>query len=62
MRSFVGQGMPIFLDVPEPNRQAIKLASRYKMKPVFETARMYTKIPPILPIEKIFGVTTLELG
>lgn len=52
----------IFLDVPEPNQAAIKLAQKFGMTPVFETARMYTKSTPNLPLDKIFGITTFELG
>jgi ribosomal protein S18 acetylase RimI-like enzyme len=62
MLDFVGDETPIFLDVPEPNKHALKLAKRYKMKPMFETARMYTKSPPKVPLKKVFGVTTFELG
>jgi len=29
---------------------------------VFETARMYKGPAPQLPVERIFGVTTFELG
>lgn len=50
------------MDVPEVNRAAIMLAERHGMKKVFETARMYTKQAPALPLEKIFGVTSFELG
>jgi len=32
------------------------------MKPMFETARMYTKEEPEAPLNKVFGVTTFELG
>ena len=53
---------PVFLDVPEPNRQAVKLAESHGMVPVFETARMYLNGDPGLPLEKIFGVTSFELG
>lgn len=52
----------VFLDVPEPNKAAIALAQNFGMTPVFETARMYTKITPNLPLNKIFGITTFELG
>lgn len=62
MRSFVGQDTQIFLDVPEVNKQAVALAEQYKMKPMFETARMYTKEPPKIDLNKVFGVTTFELG
>ncbi len=53
---------PIFLDTPEVNPQAVRLAERAGMKPVFETARMYTKLPPPIPLDKLFGVTSFELG
>ena len=62
MRAFAGEGTQIFLDVPEVNKQAISLAEQYKMKPMFETARMYSKKPPQIDLKKIFGVTTFELG
>jgi hypothetical protein len=52
----------IYLDVPEPNRAAAALAGRRGLVPVFETARMYRGVPPRLPLDRIFGVTTLELG
>lgn len=52
----------IFLDVPEPNKAAIALAQKFGMTPIFETARMYTKNFPDLPLEKIFGITSFELG
>jgi len=29
---------------------------------VFETARMYTQVCPNLPYDRLFGVTTFELG
>lgn len=55
-------GGPLYLDTPEVNASALALAERYGMQPIFETARMYTKQPPALPHERIFGVTTFELG
>lgn len=62
LNSRVPEGEPIFLDTPEPNEAAIALAERHGMKRVFETARMYTGDTDILPVEKIFGVTSFELG
>ena len=58
----VPEGSPIFLDVPEVNPSAVDLASRYRMKKVFETARMYTKEVPYIKVDRLFGVTTFELG
>lgn len=55
-------GAPIYLDVPEPNTAAVRLAARYGLAPVFETARMYRGPAPALPLHRIFGITTLELG
>ncbi len=52
----------VYLDVPETNTAAIALAEKYQMKPVFETARMYTKYTPEIPVQKLFGVTSFELG
>lgn len=55
-------GSLIFLDIPEVNKEALKLVNKYKMKSMFETARMYTKQSPDININKVFGVTTFELG
>lgn len=55
-------GGPLFLDVPEPNTGALALAARYGLAPAFETARMYRGAPPALPLERIFGITSFELG
>jgi hypothetical protein len=55
-------GEAFFFDVPEINADAVALAERHGMTSVFETARMYTQEPPTLPIERIFGVTSFELG
>lgn len=53
---------PIYLDVPEMNRDAVVLAENHGMKLVFETARMYTGVFPDLPLNRLFGVTSFELG
>lgn len=55
-------GEPVFLDIPEPNVQAVALVQSQGMQFVFETARMYTGTFPDLPLARLFGVTTLELG
>ncbi|HEY9452246.1 MAG TPA: GNAT family N-acetyltransferase [Bradyrhizobium sp.] len=59
--SGVGGGQ-IFLDVPGINRDAVALAQDLGLAPVFETARMYTGAIPQLRLERIFGVTSFELG
>ena len=53
---------PCFLDVPEPNLAALRLAEARGMRPSFETARMYLGPAPEEPVERIFGVTSFELG
>ncbi len=55
-------GEPVFLDVPENNPAAMGLAKRHKMREVFGCARMYLGSMPELPTDRIFGVTTFELG
>ena len=56
------RGGSVFLDVPEPNALALRLAERDGLKPVFETARMYTGPAPDLPLARLYGVTSFELG
>ena len=56
------QGAPVFMDTPVPNSAALDLARRHHMHPVFETVRMYTKEDPRLPMDRIYGVTSFELG
>lgn len=56
-----GEG-EVFLDVPEPNRDAVALVESCGLKPVFETARMYAG--PIRPValDRVVGVTSFEVG
>ena len=53
---------PIFIDIPEPNAAATAIAQRLGFTPAFETARMYRGPAPTLPLDRIYGTTTLELG
>jgi GNAT superfamily N-acetyltransferase len=50
------------LDVPLPNRQAVDLALRFRMKEAFSTMRMYTREVPDIDIDHVFGITSFELG
>src|SRR5262249_34837342 len=52
----------VFLDVPSVNANALALAQDLDLAPVFETARMYTGAIRPLQLERVFGVTTFELG
>ncbi|HZO47541.1 MAG TPA: GNAT family N-acetyltransferase [Xanthobacteraceae bacterium] len=56
------KGEEVFLDCPEPNASATGLAARYGLSPVFETARMYRGPAPALPLARIYGISTFELG
>jgi len=62
LRSRVGPTDPLFLDVPEVNQEAVALAERHDMKVSFETARMYTRELPDIPMSRVFGVTSFEIG
>ena len=55
-------GGEILLDVPGVNRDGVALAESLGLAPVFETARMYTGAIPQLALQRVFGVTTFELG
>jgi GNAT superfamily N-acetyltransferase len=61
-RAKVPASVPIFLDVPEINQPALDLVEHHSMSAAFETARMYTGEFPRLPVDRLFGVTTFELG
>ncbi|TCK08254.1 GNAT family N-acetyltransferase [Marinobacterium mangrovicola] len=58
----VPEGAPIYLDLPDNNAAAVALARSAQMTPVFETARMYTGTQPDLPLSRIYGVTSFEIG
>ncbi|SDN44919.1 hypothetical protein SAMN04487981_105105 [Streptomyces sp. cf386] len=55
-------GREVAIDVPETNAAAVALAEEAGFTPSFETARMYTGPVRSYAREKVFGVTTLELG
>lgn len=58
----VAGGQPVFIDIPATNEAAVSIAERLGLAPAFETARMYRGAFSELPVDKIFGITTLELG
>ena len=53
---------PVFLDVPVPNEAGTALAVDLGLEPVFETARMNRGAAPDLRLDRVFGITTFELG
>lgn len=52
----------VFIDMPQPNAAAFALADALGLEKVFETARMYSDHEPDIDLNRIFGVTTFELG
>ena len=55
-------GTPYWWDVVETNAAAVEMAGRLGLNRVFECARMYAGKAPELPLQRIFGTTSLELG
>lgn len=62
LRCHAGAQEHVYLDVPSANHRAVALARAAGMRPVFETARMYTSGRPSFSLERCFGVTSFELG
>lgn len=59
----VADGAKVTVDIPAPNAAAVAMARSLGLTPSFETARMYRgDTAPRLPLGRIYGVTTLELG
>ncbi len=55
-------GEKFYLDVVEPNKAAEALVKEHDLEEVFVTVRMYTGAEPEMDMDKIFGVTSFELG
>ena len=55
-------GETVYIDIPECHEAAREIASRYRLRLVFETARMYKNGTPGFPLEKVYGITSFELG
>jgi GNAT superfamily N-acetyltransferase len=55
-------GDEVFIDIPEPNAAARKLAAKHDMQGDFTCERMYLRGDPGLPLENIYGLTTFEVG
>ena len=52
----------VYLDIPCSNTQAVQLVKDYNATYVFECARMYYGTPPDKMSDRIFGITSFELG
>jgi len=55
-------GDTVYLDVPLRNADAVTLATSLGMQRVFETARMYAGATPACEIDRVYGITSFELG
>lgn len=55
-------GRQLYLDIPMKNSAAVSLADEFGARYVFECARMYYGPEPEHRLDKVFGVTTFELG
>jgi hypothetical protein len=55
-------GDTVYLDVPMPNADALALARAQGLHGVFETARMYAGAAPACELQRVYGITTFELG
>jgi hypothetical protein len=57
-------GQSVCLDVPDTavHPAAEQLAGRFGMREAFRTARMYTQEAPRIRLDRVFGITTMELG
>ncbi len=62
LKAHAPEGASIFIDIPEVNSAALELVNRCHMTSVFETARMYAGKCPDVTLNRLFGVTTFELG
>lgn len=58
----VPAGDTVMIDTPVVNPAAAEMATQRGLKRGFETARMYTAGEPRVALDRLFGVTTFELG
>lgn len=62
LASSVASPATVYLDVPEINPDAMALVKKFHMNREFETARMYTGGQPEMPLERVYGGTSFEIG
>ncbi|MDM0032602.1 GNAT family N-acetyltransferase [Variovorax sp. J22P271] len=58
----VPAGDAVSIDVPLPNADAVAMARAEGMRSVFETARMYAGAAPPCELQRVYGLTSFELG
>lgn len=62
LATLAAAGTPLAVDVPLRNSAAVHLMESAGLEPTFETARMYTGPVRNFLRDKVFGITSLELG
>jgi GNAT superfamily N-acetyltransferase len=55
-------GAPVFLDAPQNNPEAVALVKRHRLDAVFECGRMYINGEPPWQADRVYGITSFELG
>jgi GNAT superfamily N-acetyltransferase len=55
-------GAQVFWDTPLNNPHAVEMAEAHGLETVFQTARMYLNGQPEWRPERVFGITSFELG
>ena len=55
-------GEPFYIDIPIINSASVAMTKKYNTTYIFECARMYFGQAPNIEIDKVFGLTTFELG
>ncbi|MEY3734094.1 MAG: hypothetical protein RL347_1453, partial [Actinomycetota bacterium] len=55
-------GEEVAIDIPEPNTAAVAIAESLGMAPRFACTRMYRGNVRPLPLDRIWGSTSFELG
>lgn len=55
-------GEAVYFDIPMINESAVQIVKKYEAKYVFECGRMYYGTPPPFNKDRVFGITTFELG
>jgi ribosomal-protein-alanine N-acetyltransferase len=52
----------VLVDAPGINPGAGRILERWGFQPVGRTIRMYRGVPPVVPMQEIYGLACLELG
>lgn len=55
-------GELVYTDIPMNNNDALSLMKKYDAKSIFECARMYHGPEPKIDMNRVYGITTFELG